>query len=99
MKMNPALMKALSETDFKKVGRYQQKSAMICFSLSLILFVVLVTTNGTLQKMFRLLEKQGLKFSEEEKAALRQHFAWTVVQIATTVLGKSVVSTVFFADG
>lgn len=85
--------------DFKRTKKRLEKATKVTLALALVMFGVSVITNGTLQAMYRLLEKQDIQFSNEDKKDLGQQFVWTVVRMVCTVLGKSLVSTVFFADG
>jgi hypothetical protein len=98
-KMNPRLMKALTDEQFKKSKFYLDTSAKVALVLAMVVFGVAIVTNGLLQATRRFLEDQGIVLSDEDKRALRNQFTWTCTRMGANVLGKSMISTVFFADG
>lgn len=98
-KMNPGLMTAQTEEDFGKSKNNLGMASKITLSLALVAFVVALVTNGTVQSVYALLKDQGIELTDAERQALGQQFVWTCIQMACTFLGKSLVSTIFFADG
>jgi len=98
-KMNPQLMGADTFEEFAKDKQHRKLLASATLCLALILFAVAVLSNGTLDAMLRLMEQQGFELSEEDKKALGKQFSWYVVRMGFVLLGQSLVSAVFFADG
>merc|ERR1719271_902449 len=97
--MNPRKMAAASEHAYYSQSQRLDKVSKLTLFAAMVVFIVAVATNGTVRAVYELLKRQGINLTEAQKESLRRQFTWTMVNMGCTVLGKSLVSTVFFADG
>merc|ERR1711879_889420 len=100
-----ASLKPWSPLDASGFRNLQYRTALMtkimvpAMFLATFIFTIVTATSDVSGKLRQVLIQRGFNISDEQLDAMRAKFRWMVVRMGATVLGKSLVSTVFFTDG
>eukprot|EP00927_Polykrikos_kofoidii_P075688 TRINITY_DN7207_c0_g1_i1.p1 TRINITY_DN7207_c0_g1~~TRINITY_DN7207_c0_g1_i1.p1 ORF type:complete len:1014 (-),score=199.83 TRINITY_DN7207_c0_g1_i1:206-2896(-) len=99
LNMKPGKMEAMSRARLH--ARFQRMSivSIICIILAIVLFIIAAATSDLVVAVYNLIKSHGLLLSEEDKRKIQGQVLWVIIQSVANFLGKSLISTVFFADG
>lgn len=96
--MKPDVLRIYSYEEMRNRQKRLGIGSMIAILASLILFIVEAGTSDLVHTLSSHIRAQGMTLSQQDYQKLRSSFTWTVVSLVMTLLGQSVISTVFFAD-
>mmetsp|Transcript_68791 Transcript_68791/g.222266 ORF Transcript_68791/g.222266 Transcript_68791/m.222266 type:complete len:790 (-) Transcript_68791:53-2422(-) len=96
--MKPGSLRAESTDEMQKRQALLGKIGAVTMVLAILIFVIVLLTSDIGAAGYNLMKDQGLNLSSEDLKALRSQVTWLVIGTVSTVLGKSLISTVFFTD-
>eukprot|EP00929_Paragymnodinium_shiwhaense_P069894 TRINITY_DN35323_c0_g1_i1.p1 TRINITY_DN35323_c0_g1~~TRINITY_DN35323_c0_g1_i1.p1 ORF type:complete len:732 (+),score=123.87 TRINITY_DN35323_c0_g1_i1:367-2562(+) len=98
LKMKPSRMAALNHEALQKQSHRMGQACMFAIFLAASFFMAALFTSDLATAVYDLFKFRGYAMSESTKSAIQRNVALIGVQTVCNFFGKSLISTVFFAD-
>jgi len=98
LSMKPGSLTTAKKEEREKWSNRMSRAGQVTMILAIIIFLIVLATSDLASAGWNLAKDQGLNVTSEDLAALRSQVFWMTVQTVSSILGKSLISTVFFTD-
>merc|ERR1712048_160915 len=73
--------------------------SIACLFISVTFFAVALFSSTLAETTYRVMQEQGTTLSDKHRTMLAEQVLWVAFSSLASLLGKSLISTVFFSDG